>query len=188
MGARRRAVTAAGISAIGLPVAAWFVGSAGGPEAATETEGVPIQGMTTPSGEVPRPGPATYVGTRTCGSCHVDQEERYRGSHHDRSLQQPTRQTVLAPFDGEVVAHDGSSSSFAAPRQREPEGDRDVCSLPLTPRAASGRAATRRTPACLLSPCLAHGASPNGLAPRGGRTGGRSSPWPEQGTRPPWRG
>jgi cytochrome c554/c'-like protein len=37
----------------------------------------------------------TYVGASTCAGCHAPEAERWRGSHHDRAMEEATEQTVL---------------------------------------------------------------------------------------------
>lgn len=55
---------------------------------------------------------ATYVGTRQCAECHEKAFTAYRGSDHDRAIEEPSREAVLAPFDGEAFVHDGARSTF----------------------------------------------------------------------------
>jgi len=55
---------------------------------------------------------ATYVGTAQCASCHQVQHKGWAGSHHDLAMQAASRDTVLAPFDGERFTKDGITSTF----------------------------------------------------------------------------
>lgn len=45
-------------------------------------------------------GPAEYVGTTNCASCHEAEHERWEGSHHDLAMQKATPETVLGDFKG----------------------------------------------------------------------------------------
>jgi predicted CXXCH cytochrome family protein len=62
------------------------------------------------------PGPAeadlTLVGSDTCRSCHAEVAARWRGSHHDRALEQPSEATVLGDFSGAEYVHAGETSTF----------------------------------------------------------------------------
>ncbi|WP_010135507.1 tetratricopeptide repeat protein [Ochrovirga pacifica] len=53
-----------------------------------------------------------YVGNQKCKECHADQFQQWEGSHHDKSMQKATRQTILAPFNGEVFVSQGVTSTF----------------------------------------------------------------------------
>lgn len=53
-----------------------------------------------------------YVGTAACVDCHQEQTDKYRGSHHQRAIENPAPASVLAPFKGETFAHDGTKSKF----------------------------------------------------------------------------
>src|SRR5215831_16398078 len=37
---------------------------------------------------------ASYVGQQVCGECHQQVQQRWKGSHHDLAMQQPTEATV----------------------------------------------------------------------------------------------
>src|SRR5688500_6157453 len=41
-----------------------------------------------------------YVGRAACASCHQDQDQRFRGSHHDLAMQVADGRTVLGDFSG----------------------------------------------------------------------------------------
>lgn len=53
-----------------------------------------------------------YVGSQKCKECHADQFEQWEGSHHDKSMQKANRQSILAPFKGEVYKSQGVTSTF----------------------------------------------------------------------------
>ena len=52
-------------------------------------------------------------GTSQCQACHVSQAYDWQQSHHAKAMQVPDRQTVLAPFAGEVAAYEGLSARFS---------------------------------------------------------------------------
>lgn len=53
-----------------------------------------------------------YVGSQKCKECHSDQFQQWEGSHHDKSMQKANRQTIIAPFNGEVFKSQGVTSTF----------------------------------------------------------------------------
>ncbi|MDO6736672.1 tetratricopeptide repeat protein [Wenyingzhuangia sp. 2_MG-2023] len=53
-----------------------------------------------------------YVGSKKCAECHPDQFKDWEGSHHDKSMQKASRESILAPFDGEVFKSQGVTSTF----------------------------------------------------------------------------
>jgi tetratricopeptide (TPR) repeat protein len=56
--------------------------------------------------------PARYVGAEACGSCHAEALGRWRGSDHDRAMQEASPETVLGDFSGVTFAHRGQSFRF----------------------------------------------------------------------------
>ena len=65
---------------------------------------------------IPSPAPvaaAQFIGTETCASCHQAEFKNWQGSHHDLAMQVATRQSVLAPFNGERFTAQGVTSSFS---------------------------------------------------------------------------
>jgi Tfp pilus assembly protein PilF len=56
--------------------------------------------------------PANYVANAECLSCHAEQAERWRGSHHARAMAPASAETVLARFDGRTFAHRGVTTRF----------------------------------------------------------------------------
>jgi len=49
--------------------------------------------------------PTKYVGTPQCASCHQAEQEAWRGSHHDLSMQEATPSTVLGDFNDVTVKY-----------------------------------------------------------------------------------
>ncbi len=58
------------------------------------------------------PPPLRYVGGGSCEECHADETQRWRGSHHDLSMQQADPRTVLGDFDDARVSHGVVVSRF----------------------------------------------------------------------------
>jgi len=55
---------------------------------------------------------AHFLGDQSCKECHQDQFEKWQGSHHDKSMQIATRETILADFKGEKFKSQGVQSRF----------------------------------------------------------------------------
>jgi len=55
---------------------------------------------------------ATYVGTATCAVCHAKEHAAWRGSHHDRAMEEATGETVLGNFADARFAHGGVTTRF----------------------------------------------------------------------------
>ncbi|WP_117880521.1 tetratricopeptide repeat protein [Aureibaculum luteum] len=55
---------------------------------------------------------AHFLGSESCKECHQDQFKDWKGSDHDRAMELPTRETVLAKFEGEVFKSQGVTSTF----------------------------------------------------------------------------
>ncbi|NJB81266.1 tetratricopeptide repeat protein [Wenyingzhuangia aestuarii] len=53
-----------------------------------------------------------YVGSQKCKECHADQFQEWEGSHHDKSMQKASRESIIAPFKGEVFKSQGVTSTF----------------------------------------------------------------------------
>ena len=60
----------------------------------------------------PQLSEAEYVGRQQCVSCHPQQVEQWRGSHHDLAMQEVTDQTVLGDFDNSTFTYYGVTSTF----------------------------------------------------------------------------
>jgi Flp pilus assembly protein TadD len=56
---------------------------------------------------------ATYVGAATCAECHAAETDAWRGSHHDRAMEEATESTVLGDFTGSTFEHGGVASTFS---------------------------------------------------------------------------
>ena len=64
-------------------------------------------------GSVPADGTtAAYVGGAVCASCHAEEAERWRGSHHDLAMQEASPATVLGDFAGASFEHRGERFDF----------------------------------------------------------------------------
>ncbi len=55
-------------------------------------------------------GPATYVGSQTCASCHTQQHEQWTGSHHQLAMTEATPATVRGNFRDQQFTHQGITS------------------------------------------------------------------------------
>ena len=57
-------------------------------------------------------GPAEYVGTPACASCHEAEHQGWLGSHHDLAMQKATPETVLGDFDDVTVKYYKETARF----------------------------------------------------------------------------
>ena len=55
---------------------------------------------------------ATFVGRQACTGCHLEQTERWRGSHHDLAMDEATEETVLGDFADATFEYAGITSTF----------------------------------------------------------------------------
>lgn len=55
---------------------------------------------------------AHFLGDQSCKECHQEQFDKWQGSHHDKSMQVATRETILADFKGEKFYSQGVHSRF----------------------------------------------------------------------------
>ncbi len=55
---------------------------------------------------------AEFVGRAACLSCHEEQAALWRGSHHDRAMEQATEETVLGDFADASFTYAGVTSTF----------------------------------------------------------------------------
>jgi predicted CXXCH cytochrome family protein len=55
---------------------------------------------------------ARFVGTASCAGCHGDAHEAWRGSQHDRAMQEATPATVLGDFSGGSFTQEGTTTTF----------------------------------------------------------------------------
>ena len=53
-----------------------------------------------------------YVGTASCGGCHADELQQWRGSHHDLAMQAATATSVLGDFNNASFNHNGVVTRF----------------------------------------------------------------------------
>ncbi len=58
------------------------------------------------------PPPLAFTGVRSCEECHAEETRRWRGSHHDLAMQQPTATSVLGDFDDAVFTYGGVTTRF----------------------------------------------------------------------------
>ena len=63
--------------------------------------------------------------TSQCQACHASQAHDWQQSHHAKAMQLPDRQTVLAPFAGEVAVYDGLSARFSKAVESAPVEEQD---------------------------------------------------------------
>ena len=54
----------------------------------------------------------SYVGGKTCASCHQEQYDLWKGSHHDLAMQPADANTVLGNFDNSSFRYSGVTSKF----------------------------------------------------------------------------
>jgi len=55
---------------------------------------------------------AAFVDNQTCGVCHVQYVEDWRGSHHEQSMQEANQQSVLGDFNNVSFTDAGLTSRF----------------------------------------------------------------------------
>lgn len=55
---------------------------------------------------------AVYVGTAACAYCHAKEHEAWRGSHHDRAMEEASERSVLGNFANAKFTHAGVTSRF----------------------------------------------------------------------------
>ncbi len=55
---------------------------------------------------------ATYVTSAKCVSCHSEQGDLWRGSHHDLAMQEVSKSSVLGDFSGTSLEHFGVTTTF----------------------------------------------------------------------------
>ena len=53
-----------------------------------------------------------FTGSDTCKSCHQQEYENWRGSHHDLAMQLPSADTVLGDFDNAEFTYNGVTTRF----------------------------------------------------------------------------
>ena len=60
----------------------------------------------------PSAAAADYAGTATCAGCHAKEHEAWRGSQHDRAMEEANERTVLGDFGGARFTQGGVTSRF----------------------------------------------------------------------------
>ncbi|MCH7824160.1 MAG: hypothetical protein IH849_05110, partial [Acidobacteria bacterium] len=55
---------------------------------------------------------ATFVGSRVCAGCHVEQNRRWQASHHDRAMEVASAESVLGDFEEASFEHLGRRTRF----------------------------------------------------------------------------
>ena len=65
-----------------------------------------------PAASPPDPSPPTYAGTARCAGCHAAETAAWRGSHHDRAMEEPSSESVVGDFDDARFEHLGVASRF----------------------------------------------------------------------------
>ena len=60
-----------------------------------------------PTGNAP-----AYVGTAACSSCHAKEHDAWRGSNHDRAMEEANERTVEGDFGGAKLVHAGVTTRF----------------------------------------------------------------------------
>ena len=53
-----------------------------------------------------------FVGRDVCSTCHKEESDLWKGSHHDLAMQVATEETVLGDFDNKSFTHFGITSNF----------------------------------------------------------------------------
>jgi predicted CXXCH cytochrome family protein len=61
----------------------------------------------------PPPIAATYVDDEKCGACHTEAMQAWRGTHHQRAMQEVSAATVLGDFSGKPFTHRGATTTFS---------------------------------------------------------------------------
>jgi predicted CXXCH cytochrome family protein len=69
-------------------------------------------GDNTPPVEPVPDGPATFVGSAACQSCHEAEYRDWVGSHHELAMQDATADTVLGDFDDVTFDYYGETTRF----------------------------------------------------------------------------
>src|SRR5215510_941249 len=55
---------------------------------------------------------ATFVTSAKCVSCHAEEGDLWRGSHHDLAMQTVSASSVLGDFSGASLEHFGVTTTF----------------------------------------------------------------------------
>ena len=54
-----------------------------------------------------------FIGGASCVSCHAEQHELWRGSHHDLAMEVPSAESVLGDFNGATFTHRDVTTTFS---------------------------------------------------------------------------
>ena len=92
-------------------LAGFLAASLGSALSACRERAAPASAQPAPT-PLPRSAGATFVGGDTCQSCHAEEYERWKGSHHDLAMQDATEEAVLGDFGGRTLTHFGVTSTF----------------------------------------------------------------------------
>jgi hypothetical protein len=57
-------------------------------------------------------GDAAFAGRAVCSTCHPEQDQRWRGLHHDLAMQVADEQTVLGDFEHATFTHRDVMATF----------------------------------------------------------------------------
>lgn len=55
---------------------------------------------------------SSYAGSGECQSCHSEEHQDWRGSHHDLAMQEASASTILGNFDNSEFVYNGVTSRF----------------------------------------------------------------------------
>ena len=70
-------------------------------------------GDNSPPAEPAPEGPATFVGSAACQSCHEPEFQQWLGSHHELAMQEATAATVLGDFSDVTLDYYGETTRFS---------------------------------------------------------------------------
>ncbi|MEX2529680.1 MAG: tetratricopeptide repeat protein [Gemmatimonadota bacterium] len=70
---------------------------------------LPVLGALLPGCSDPASPAAVFVGAESCIGCHVEEGERWRGSHHALAMQEASEATVLGDFHGDTLQLGGET-------------------------------------------------------------------------------
>ena len=53
-----------------------------------------------------------FIGSQACSGCHQQQFENWEGSHHDKAMELPTKDSVLGDFNNATFTYNGVTTTF----------------------------------------------------------------------------
>ena len=62
---------------------------------------------------------ASFVGSKTCESCHQPEYTEWRSSHHFHAMEVATASSVLANFDNQTIRYNGIESRFFSEKKND---------------------------------------------------------------------